>query len=505
MNYIIYCRKSTDSEDRQILSLDSQEHELLAIAERHNLKITKVFKESMSAKSAGRPIFNQMMKLICSGKADAILCWKLDRLARNFIDGGLVMDSLQKGVIKEIRTYESVHLPNETSFILAMQFGMANQYSRDLSINVKRGNREKLARGEWPNHAPYGYVNDKVTKTILLDFKSAHYFRRAFELYATGKYHLRQVAEILYNDGLRTYSGKKVGPGYIHKILKNPFYYGMMLREGKLYEGKHPPIITKTLFDQVQNVMSGKFHSKEQKHFFHLRGLLKCADCGCMFTASKKKGHDYYYCTNGKKTCEAHKEYLRSEKLDHLVAEVFGKLEMDEELFDLAYDAAKERSNREGAYVSKNAEIIEKRLSEVREAQSRLCDSFTAGNTPESLYNAKITALANEEKALMKQLKDLPKQPEVTLEPIKNIFLRAIAAKKDYMNAEPAKKRIVAQELLWNLSLQNQKVLSYQFKPTFAIIAKGPKPDSLRTMLGLWDEVGILVMRLSLEPFKNAA
>jgi len=96
------------------------------------------------------------MKLITDGKADAILCWKLDRLARNFIDGGLVMDLLQRGVIKEIRTYEAVHLPNETSFILAMQFGMANQYSRDLSVNVKRGNREKLSRGEWPNHAPFG-------------------------------------------------------------------------------------------------------------------------------------------------------------------------------------------------------------------------------------------------------------------------------------------------------------------------------------------------------------
>ena len=100
MKYIIYCRKSSDSEDRQVLSLDSQERELLSIVSKHGLTIVKTFKESMSAKSAGRPIFNKMMDMITSGTADAILCWKLDRLARNFIDGGLIMDSLQRSIIK---------------------------------------------------------------------------------------------------------------------------------------------------------------------------------------------------------------------------------------------------------------------------------------------------------------------------------------------------------------------------------------------------------------------
>ncbi|MDP3940741.1 MAG: recombinase family protein, partial [bacterium] len=134
MKYILYCRKSTESEDRQVLSLDSQEKELMDIAKNHNLNVIKVFKESRSAKTAGRPIFNEVIEMIQSGKADALLCWKLDRLARNFQDGGLIMDMLQRGVIKEIRTYEAIHLPNETAFIMAMQFGMANQYSRDLSV-----------------------------------------------------------------------------------------------------------------------------------------------------------------------------------------------------------------------------------------------------------------------------------------------------------------------------------------------------------------------------------
>src|SRR5262245_9732768 len=98
MRYIIYCRKSNDSEDRQLLSLDAKERELLDIANKHNLEVVKILRESMSAKSAGRPIFDEIIKMIDSGKADSILCWKLDRLARNFIDGGRIIDSLQRGV-----------------------------------------------------------------------------------------------------------------------------------------------------------------------------------------------------------------------------------------------------------------------------------------------------------------------------------------------------------------------------------------------------------------------
>src|SRR3989344_5201525 len=291
MKYIIYCRKSIEAEDRQVLSLESQEKELVDIAERNNLNVVKVFHESMSAKSVGRPIFNQMMKMVLSGKADGILCWKLDRLARNFIDGGQIIDSLQRGIIKEIRTHESIHYPNETGFILAMQFGMANQYSRDLSTNVKRGNRAKLERGGWPNHAPYGYLNDRATKTVLVDNNSAHHIKRIFELYGSGGHHLREVAKILYEEGFRTHTGKMIRSGYVHRIIKNPFYYGMMLREGKLYEGKHQPIITKNLFDQAQDVLSGKLHPREQTLFFHLRGILKCSNLWCMLSASRKKGH----------------------------------------------------------------------------------------------------------------------------------------------------------------------------------------------------------------------
>lgn len=168
MKYILYCRKSTDTEDRQVLSLESQENEMIQLAQRENLEIVSTLRESRSAKEPDRPLFNEMLRMIKDGEADAILCWKIDRLTRNPVDGGQIQWLLQKGLIQEIRTFERTYLPSDNVMMMNIEQAMANQYIRDLSTNVKRGNRAKLERGEWPNHAPFGYVNDKATKTSFL-------------------------------------------------------------------------------------------------------------------------------------------------------------------------------------------------------------------------------------------------------------------------------------------------------------------------------------------------
>lgn len=313
MKYILYCRKSTDTEDKQVLSLDSQETELLELARTLGLEVVKVLRESKSAKAEGRPVFDALLQELQSGKADGVLCWKLDRLARNMADAGRVMDMLQRGVIKQIRTHDAVHLPTDNVLMLAVQLGMANQYIRDLSENVKRGNRTKLEQGGWPNRAPFGYKNDKATKLLVLDPPQSNLVSRAFALYATGQYTLGQVRKILNQEGYRTESGTELNKSLIERIIKNPFYMGVMLSHGKYYPGNHEPIVSKELYDAAQAVLNGTTRPKSQTLLFPLRGILLCASCTCMYTASLKKGHQYYYCTNGKGSCGAHAKYLRSE------------------------------------------------------------------------------------------------------------------------------------------------------------------------------------------------
>src|ERR1035437_423749 len=173
MKFILYCRKSTDTEDKQVQSLESQEKELTDLAKRDNIEIVQILTEKKSAKAPGRPVFKEMIKTIQAGKADAILCWKIDRLARNPVDGGQIQWLLQNGNIKCIRTFEKSYFPEDNVLLMGIVQAMASQYIRDLSTNVKRGNRAKLDHGGWPHRAPFGYLNDRATRTILVDPKKS--------------------------------------------------------------------------------------------------------------------------------------------------------------------------------------------------------------------------------------------------------------------------------------------------------------------------------------------
>ncbi len=487
MNYILYCRKSSEAEDRQVLSLDSQETELKRLAAAEGYKIIEVYRESMSAKAPNRPLFDGMMNRIEKGEAQGVLCWKLDRLARNPVDGGKISWLLQRGVIQSIQTHDRVYRPSDNVLMMAVEFGMANQYVLDLTANVKRGNRAKLEKGGWPNMAPYGYWNDKNDKSVKIVSENAAVVRRAFELHATGLYDLRETADRLYEEGHRTPSGKRVAKSMVHKILRNSFYCGIMLKDGAYYAGKHEPIVSKDLFDKANDVLDGKNHSKVQKHFFPLRGFMTCDVCGCMLTATLQKGkYVYYYCTNGKKICDQRKKHLTAKDAEILIGSLFGQLRIDERILDIAFKAYEERFKYEEVSVEDRRQIVQNSISALEERQNRLVDSFVAGITPSGVYEQKMTTLRNERVALQTQLQQIGQgndPSEITFEQIKNVFLTANSIANSFLDGSDEEKREYAQILLSNVSLRDQKIQKYQFKPVYQAIANIPKKDDFERVL----------------------
>lgn len=487
MKYILYCRKSQESEDRQVQSLEAQERELKEFAKAQNLQIVSTYHESQSAKTVGRPVFNEVMQKIQAGEADGLLCWKLDRLARNFIDSGLVIDLLQKSVIKSIKTPSTEYLPTDPVYLMVFELGVANQYSRDLSENVKRGNRQKVRSGGWPSRAPFGYLNNKADKTLYIDPYRGTYVKMIYEHYATGKYSIRELSSLLYEKGLRTKSGKKVHCGPIQRILKNSIYHGVIDYGGQVHPANFPNIVTKELHDQCQAVMQGNNKPRKQKHLFPLIGLFTCGKCGCAITAEKQKAYTYYHCTNGKGDCDQKKLFMREELLEAQFVSIFDDIAFDEETIEIMYQAALEKLGHENDFNIKAKENTETELALLRERESRLLDTYLTGNIEQEIYDTKQKELKRERLALEQSLAEIQSKnddPRAAIERTKDVFISSIRAKTEYVAAIPQRKREMAYEVLSNATLTDKEMAQPQLKSPYDLLARTPKDADISVLCG---------------------
>ncbi|MEN9582699.1 MAG: hypothetical protein RL641_653 [Candidatus Parcubacteria bacterium] len=259
----------------------------------------------------------------------------------------------------------------------------------------------------------------------------------------------------------------------------------MMLREGKYYEGNHTPIISKHTFDKVQNISLNRSRPKLKTLFFPLRGFLTCHNCGCNLTASLKKGHQYYYCTNGKRNCAEHKGYLRENYLYEKVAELLDGLHFSERKIELMYQAAKALQEHQTGYSEQIIQTLQITLDGLKTKESKLLDTFLAEQITKDLYDQKTLELHNERISISKQIKEVKsKAPAFTLEPTKKVFLQASKARKEFLEADDTKKKDIIENLLWNLSIKEKNIVTVKYKSPFEIIAKAPKNASISIMLG---------------------
>jgi len=249
--FFLYARKSTDEPERQVLSIDAQVTELKELAEREHLDIVDTFIESKTAKEPGRAIFNEMLSRIEKGEAAGILSWHPDRLARNSVDGGKVIYLIDTGKIIALKFCTFWFEPTpQGKFMLNIAFGQSKYYIDSLSENVKRGQRQKVRRGEYPGVAPTGYVNNLADHKIYPDPERFRLVKKMYEMYATGNYSLKDMRTM----GLVSKNDKTLSISNVHKMLCNPIYYGAFMYGGELHEGIHKPAISKRGWKSITQV-----------------------------------------------------------------------------------------------------------------------------------------------------------------------------------------------------------------------------------------------------------
>ena len=479
MKYFLYARKSTDVEDKQVLSIEAQLSELRALARQEKLEVIQEFVEKKSAKMPGRPVFSEMMARIQKGEAQGIVCWKIDRLARNPVDGGQIQWLLQNSTIAHIQTHDRAYYPADNVLMMSVEFGIANQYIRDLSVNTKRGLREKARQGIYPSSAPLGYLNNPRTKTIVVDRKKAPIIRKAFEMYAENKYRLEDIADFLYQNGIKTRAtrrwssdgGKAHSKDQMTWMLSNPFYYGHFKYSGEVYEGKHTPLIDKKSFDRVQEVLKLRSKKKVAKNSPQaFCGLLSCDACNSSITAEKQKGHVYYRCTRKKGVCT--EPYVREESLDLQLSELLARFvlppEWAAELNRIVDKDEKETSQIAAASVQE----MRSKIASLDGKIARLTDLFVEQDIERSDYLERRHSLMSEKRSLQEQSLLLERDAAAWLEPMREWIneaqaLNGIAQSQNY----PSKKSSLQKVFGSNLTLHAREARGVPQNQWFSLLA----------------------------------
>jgi site-specific DNA recombinase len=482
IRYLAYLRKSTDSEDRQINSIADQKKEIERLASQLKLDIKGVYQESQSAKKPGRPEFTKMLTEIKKGKADGILCWKLNRLARNPVDGGEIMWLVQQGLLRSVQTPGREYKTGDNVIIMSVELGLANQFIIDLSKDVKRGMLSKAEKGWRPGLAPIGYKNDKGgeqgSKIIHIDEEKFPIVRKMWDLMLTGEYSVPKIIDIANNEwGLRKSSKKgeaKLHESHGYKMFSNPFYYGSYDWVGETYQGKHQPMITPAEFDYVQKLLGIKSKPQNRHKSLPYRGTIRCGECGCHITTEQKlkmikskniiRTYVYHHCTNKKIDIDCQQKAITFEEINRQVLEKLDKIALPANFLDFALKILKRDNELE---INDRNTLIKSQQRAFNDCQKRLDNLYglyiSRANANKELLNddelkTQKAYLLKEKAEIEQQLDNLSQRADEWLELTEKTFKFAIYAKENFNNGDYETKTSILRALGSNFVLKDGKV-----------------------------------------------
>ena len=489
--YILYTRKSTESEDKQIQSIEDQVKAMTDYARQHDLKIVETFKESHSAKSPNqRPEFTKMLAMLQNNEADGILCWQLNRLSRNPTESGVLQQALQDETLLCIQTHERIYRPDDNALIFSVEAGMSNQFVRDLRKNVRRGMHSKAEKGWFPGVPPIGYKNhyDELSgqKVIAPDPERYALVRQIWDMMLSGTYTVPQVTRQAEKWGLKSIvrkqsGGRALSLSGMHTVLKNPFYCGFIRYGGKTHPGKQEAMVTQDEFDRVQRLMqrtdAARPYVKQEVDPFPYRGLVHCGECGCLVTYTKKIRHykngneqefEYCYCTRRRKAYDcSQRSTVSPQKLTEQIREELEKYTIIPEFFELAVKYLNEYNDQE---IEKQEAVYDaqaKAIKDVEKAIRGLQRMLYTGRCDDAYFDTENAKMEQELVVLRKKFNEQQENNKDWRKRAHQFFNFARYAKEDFESDSDEKKRLVLADLGQNLRLMNGRLV---FEPIIYLV-----------------------------------
>lgn len=477
MKYFIYCRKSEEAEDRQIMSLDSQSEEIESkFSDASDITIVDRFEEAFSAKAPGRPVFNEMLDRIEKGEADGIIAWHPDRLARNSVDGGRIVYLLDRGVLKDMRfcTYTFENTP-QGKFMLNIIFSYSKYYVDSLSENVKRGQRTKLRCGWQPNLAPIGYRNRKDPNIIVPDGEHFRDVRRMFDLLLSGRYSVSEIHRIVC-DGwgyltpiLKTRGGTKIARSTLYRIFENPFYAGYIRWNGELHAGNHKPVITKAEFENAQRILRGHQQPRPKRLSFRYGGLFTCGACGLSVTVERKRkpsGRTYirYHCTRVHRTPKCTEQSVEEREIAQQVSGFLNRIHLPETVLEWFIKEVRASLSTLATDETKVTRKLEQQVQSKERELSNLTDLRVRDILTDAEFSKKREALRVELDAAKENVTKAEERHSA-FEPLKILQILRCRANIWFEIVDDPRKRALLKILSSNPTIKDNKALLLAKKP----------------------------------------
>lgn len=487
--YIIYCRKSTESDERQIQSLSDQITTLTSFLTTKGLQIVgEPLQESKTAKVPGRPIFNQLIQMIEEGVVNGIVLLNPSRLSRNTVDTGRIIYLMDQGKLHEVVTpYQTFKNNPNDKFMLNLLCTQAKLENDNKSVNIKESLKLKAERGVFPGKARPGYRNNSEKPQGLRDISpDPIYFplmRKLFDLALTGIYSVEALTKEAERLGIRNVNnGKPLCKSSMHTLLRDPFYTGRFIYCGRMHRGQHPAMITDDEFNLLQDIVEGRAKGKQQKHEFALNGIIKCGGCGyCITAESHKKNYKngtsqvfaYYRCTKKSHGFKCPQPYIPESKLEDQITNELMHLELLPEFAELALEALEEVKAKDDMVNKNSYQALQKALESVNKRINNLVSlKISPDNSDGSLLSDQEFAdrkriLLLEKETITQQLSQKNPSDSEWSTIAKESFEFGLLARERFIKGNPEDKKIIFKTVGSNPILLDQKL---QFQPRYLFL-----------------------------------
>lgn len=459
-----YIRVS-DKKQEDGASLSEQKRILQEYAKSNNLKIIHFYEEKKTAAKRGRPLFNEMMQKLIEKKADGVIIHKIDRGSRNLHDWADIGDLIDNN-IEVYFAHENLNLSERGGRLSAdIQAVMASDYVRNLRQEAIKGLYGRLKQGLYPWAAPVGYLNNGkgAVKTICPD--QGKLVKQLFKLYTTGDYNAINLSIEMEKRGLKNFRGNRVCKNGILKILKNPFYIGLMQIKGQTFKGNHKPLITTQTFRKAQLILNGRQNSKGLRHNYLFRRLIRCEECKYVMSGEMQKGTVYYRCQT--KGCPT--KSIREDTIEHYIKNMLKTITLRKEELETLYGIIAKRKEQEMAIEEKRLQSLELQKNSLDAKEKKLLDAYLENLIEKDEFEERKSNLLIKIQEINEKINEVQSGNQGILSKIKNFLELCNEPLKLYNSAIFEEKREMLKNITSNLTARGKEVIFSMLSPYYEL------------------------------------